>query len=202
MRAFLQFTGWVFCVIYASIPLFWLAIHPFAGRWKARMRSPYRVLLPGWATSWIVLALMTFQWRERSLYELPWSWVPGIVSFLCGFWLYYKSTRSFSRRQVSGMPELMPAGQEQRLAVTGIRSRIRHPMYLGHFCEMLGWSIGTGLSVCYGLTAFAVALGIVMVRMEDNELEARFGEEYRAYRKAVPAFVPNNLKKQVARFEV
>lgn len=88
------------------------------------------------------------------------------------------------------MAELLPANQGQRLNVTGIRARIRHPMYLGHFCEMLGWSIGTGLSVCYGLTALAVLMGIIMVRMEDDELEARFGEEYRAYRRAVPGFVP------------
>jgi protein-S-isoprenylcysteine O-methyltransferase Ste14 len=190
MREFLQTSGWVLCVVYASIPLFWLAIHPFAARWRARRKSPYRLLLPGWATAWIVVGLLTLRWRSQLFYESPWSWVPGIVFFLCGFWLYYKSTRSFSRRQVSGMPELLRANQEQRLNVSGIRARIRHPMYLGHFCEMLGWSIGTGLSVCYGLTVFAIALGIIMVQMEDAELEARFGEEYRAYRKAVPAFLP------------
>jgi protein-S-isoprenylcysteine O-methyltransferase Ste14 len=190
MREFLQTSGWVLCVVYASIPLFWLAIHPFAARWRARRKSPYRLLLPGWATAWIVVGLLTLRWRSQLFYESRWSWVPGIVSFLCGFWLYYKSTRSFSRRQVSGMPELLGANQEQRLNVSGIRARIRHPMYLGHFCEMLGWSIGTGLSVCYGLTVFAIALGIIMVQMEDAELEARFVEEYRAYRKAVPAFLP------------
>jgi protein-S-isoprenylcysteine O-methyltransferase Ste14 len=190
MRQFLQTSGWVLCVVYASIPLFWLAIHPFAARWRARRKSPYRLLLPGWATAWIVVGLLTLRWRSQLFYESPWSWVPGIVFFLCGFWLYYKSTRSFSRRQVSGMPELLRANQEQRLNVSGIRARIRHPMYLGHFCEMLGWSIVTGLSVCYGLTVFAIALGIIMVQMEDAELEARFGEEYRAYRKAVPAFLP------------
>ena len=190
MREFLQTSGWVLCVVYASIPLFWLAIHPFAARWRARRKSPYQLLLPGWATAWIVVGLLTLRWRSQLFYESRWSWVPVIVSFLCGFWLYYKSTRSFSRRQVSGMPELLGANQEQRLNVSGIRARIRHPMYLGHFCEMLGWSIGTGLSVCYGLTVFAIALGIIMVQMEDAELEARFGEEYRAYRKAVPAFLP------------
>ena len=190
MRDLLQSAGWWLCIVYASIPLFWLAIHPFAARWRVRQRSPYRVLLPGWAAAWIVLAMVTFRWRDRLLYESSWSWVLGVILFLCGFWLYYKSTRSFSRRQVSGMAELLPGSQEQRLVLTGIRTRIRHPMYLGHFCEMLGWSVGTGLSVCYGLTAFALVLGMIMVRMEDNELEARFGEEYRAYRKTVPAFVP------------
>ena len=79
---------------------------------------------------------------------------------------------------------------EQRLVTTGIRGRVRHPVYLAHLCEMLAWSMGTGLVVCYGLTAFAVLTGAVMIGMEDQELEMRFGEEYRRYRARVPAIVP------------
>ena len=73
---------------------------------------------------------------------------------------------------------------------TGIRAHVRHPVYLGHLCEMLAWSIGTGLVVCWLLTALAVATGAVMIRMEDAELEKRFGEEYAAYRKRVPTVLP------------
>jgi protein-S-isoprenylcysteine O-methyltransferase Ste14 len=54
---------------------------------------------------------------------------------------------------------------------------------------MLAWSVGTGLAVCYGLTAFAMVTGAVMIRKEDEELEGRFGEEYRAYRERVPAVI-------------
>jgi len=52
---------------------------------------------------------------------------------------------------------------------------------------MMAWSIGTGLMVCYGLTAFAVVSGAMMIRLEDRELEQRFGEPYRLYRQKVPA---------------
>ena len=55
---------------------------------------------------------------------------------------------------------------------------------------MLAWSIGTGLAVCYGLTVFAILTGIVMTRIEDRELEQRFGEPYRTYRNSVPAVIP------------
>jgi protein-S-isoprenylcysteine O-methyltransferase Ste14 len=67
---------------------------------------------------------------------------------------------------------------------------VRHPIYLAHLCELLGWSIGTGLVDVYALTAFAVITGAVMIRLEDRELEERFGEPYREYCRTVPAVIP------------
>jgi protein-S-isoprenylcysteine O-methyltransferase Ste14 len=55
---------------------------------------------------------------------------------------------------------------------------------------MLAWSIGTGLAVCWGLTVLGMVTGAVMIRMEDTELEKRFGEEYRVYADNVPAILP------------
>ena len=40
------------------------------------------------------------------------------------------------------------------------------------------------------LTAFAIVTGVVMIRMEDVELEKRFGPEFMAYRRKVPAILP------------
>jgi hypothetical protein len=99
----------------------------------------------------------------------------------------------FSAAQLGGLPEVIPGHQEQRLATSGIRSRVRHPVYLGHLCEMLAWSLGSGLAVCYGLTAFAVVTGAIMIRLEDRELEQRFGEAYREYRRQVPAVLPGTF---------
>ena len=55
---------------------------------------------------------------------------------------------------------------------------------------MLAWSVGTGLAVCWLLTAVAIATGAVMIHMEDAELEKRFGEDFSKYRSSVPAVVP------------
>ncbi len=49
---------------------------------------------------------------------------------------------------------------------------------------------GTGLIVCWVLTAFAIVTGAVMIRMEDAELEKRFGAEFSAYRQRVHAVLP------------
>jgi protein-S-isoprenylcysteine O-methyltransferase Ste14 len=55
---------------------------------------------------------------------------------------------------------------------------------------MLAWSVGTGLAVCWLLTVAAVATGLVMIRLEDAELENRFGADYVAYRQRVHALLP------------
>ena len=81
-------------------------------------------------------------------------------------------------------------GEVKRLNTQGIRARVRHPYYLGHLCELLGWTIGTGLVVLWLLLVFAVITGAFMIRSEERELASRFGEEYRAYQRRVPAILP------------
>ncbi|MGO9125428.1 MAG: methyltransferase family protein [Terriglobales bacterium] len=194
MMQWLNPLGWLACVIYATIPCFWFLVHPWAEYWRSQRRSPYLVLLPAWAAMWIVVALLTVRWRQLALYSSGYSWLPALLLFGVGLWLYLQSSKNFSAQQLGGVPEVISGHGEQRLVVTGIRAWVRHPVYLAHLCEMLAWSIGTGLVVCYGLTAFAVATGAMMIRMEDRELEARFGVEYQRYKTRVPAVVPR-LKK-------
>jgi len=187
---FLRGVAWLACVVYSTIPSFWLVIHPRTSYWRSRERSPYRILLPLWIAMWIALAAATAPWRDWLLYRTAWTWVPGAALFIAGLWIYRRAGAGFSAAQLGGLPEVIPGHEDQRLATSGIRSRVRHPVYLGHLCEMLAWSLGSGLAVCYGLTAFAVVTGAVMIRWEDKELEQRFGEAYREYRRQVPAVLP------------
>jgi protein-S-isoprenylcysteine O-methyltransferase Ste14 len=197
MRHWLRMVGWLACAVYSTIPAFWLMIHPFAERWRVRhlssQRSPYMVLLPVWVAMWVVVALVTRPWRRVSLYHADWPWIPAALLFACGLYVYSRSGKNFSAKQLGGLPEIHGQNREQRLVTDGIRSRVRHPVYLAHLCEMVAWSVGTGLAVCWALTAFAVVTGAVMIRMEDAELEKRFGDSYRAYRRSVPAVLPRNL---------
>ena len=182
--------AWIFCVIYSTIPAFWLLIHPRAEYWRSRRRSPYKILLPVWVGVWILFATITAPWRHVALYQNKWTWIPAAVLFCAGLILYRLSHIQFSLRQLGGLPEIMRGHGRQQLITTGIRARIRHPIYMGHLCEMLAWSAATGLAVCWALTAWAMVTGAIMIRMEDQELEKRFGEDYRNYRSAVPALVP------------
>jgi protein-S-isoprenylcysteine O-methyltransferase Ste14 len=195
MTALLQITGWLMCVIYSTIPAYWLIIHPYTNYWRSRSRSPFRVLLPLWIASWIVIGAITAPFRHAVLYASPWTWIPAALLLLAGFWIYKQSGQQFTARQLGGLPEILPNHVDQRLVTSGIRARVRHPVYLAHMCEMLAWSVGTGLFVCYGLTAFAILTGATMVKVEDAELERRFGDQYRKYRQQVPGILPNLFKK-------
>jgi protein-S-isoprenylcysteine O-methyltransferase Ste14 len=185
----LRTIGWISCVIYATIPSFWLLIHPRVDYWRSRPRSPYRILLPLWIAMWLILAAATAHWRNLTIYDRGWCWIPAAALLAAGLVLYKFSGRGFSPAQLGGLPEVL-SDHHQQLATTGIRARVRHPVYLGHLCEMLAWSLGTGLLVCWILTVFAIVTGAAMIRMEDKELEDRFGEEYRRYRSTVPAVLP------------
>ena len=196
---FVRTAGWLASVVYSTIPLFWLMVHPRAHRWREQQRSPFRLLVPAWITMWVGVGGITGHWRNVVMYATLWSWIPAGVLFALGFFLYAGSGAHFSWAQLGGLPEVRNHPSESRLVTTGIRARVRHPVYLAHLSEMLAWSIGTGLIVCWALTAFAMATGTVMIRMEDAELEKRFEDSFRSYRKKVPALFPRATTKQEAR---
>ena len=189
--------GWLACVVYSTVPPFWLMVHPRAHRWRAKERSPFRVLVPAWLTMWVGIGAITGPWRKAAFYSTGWSWLPAVFLFATGIFLYARSGAHFSRAQLGGLPEVRANHSHDRLVTAGIRARVRHPVYLGPLCEMLAWSVGTGLVVCWSLTAFAIATGAVMIRMEEAELENRFGEEYSRYRRSVPAMLPRTHERLI-----
>jgi protein-S-isoprenylcysteine O-methyltransferase Ste14 len=191
---FVRTLGWLACVVYSTIPSFWLMVHPRAHKWRENEGSPFRVLVPAWITMWIGAGALTAPWRSVAIYSTRTAWIPAALLFGTGIYLYLHAGAHFSLAQLGGLPEVRAGHQDDRLITTGIRARVRHPVYLAHLCEMIAWSVGTGLVVCWLLTGFAVVTGAVMIRMEDRELEKRFGEEYAEYREVVPALLPRLWK--------
>ena len=191
--AWLATVAWIACCIYGSIPSFWLVIHPRTEIWRERKRqrkAVYNILVPLWMAMWAALFALTYPWRQVVLYQNRLTWLPALLLFAAGVYLYAKARHGFAPLQLSGHHELEPDRHQQRLVVEGIRQRVRHPIYLAHLCEMFGWSIGTGLVVCWALTGFAILTGAFMIRAEERELVDRFGAPYREYQRRVPAIIP------------
>jgi protein-S-isoprenylcysteine O-methyltransferase Ste14 len=68
------------------------------------------------------------------------------------------------------------------LVTTGLFSRLRHPMYTGFILWILGWAIFYGAVA--SLVVGCVGIGNILFwgRLEDANLEARYGKSYREYR--------------------
>lgn len=199
MLSWLRTIGWLLAVVLSTIPSFWLLVHPRAEYWRNRRGARFRILGPLWVGMWLAAGAITWPWRHALLYDHPYSWLAAAPFFAAGFYLYHRGRARFSFAQLVGRPELQGAGFEQRLVTTGIRARVRHPVYLGHLCELIGWSLGTGLVVIYLLMGFAIITGAIMIRMEDAELERRFGEPYRQYRRSTPAVIPRLTQPETTR---
>jgi protein-S-isoprenylcysteine O-methyltransferase Ste14 len=177
--------AWFVGTIYATIPLFALIVRPFANFLRAR-HSRLLVIIPSWFGMMAVAYFLTWRWREAVLYRTPTAWLAAVFPFAAAFLIYPHSRLHFFHIQVAGRRGLRP-GQERRLITSGIRQHVRHPVYLAHLCMLLALTVGSGEVVLYGLTVFALLTGWPMIRQEEAELERRFGEEYVAYKRAVPA---------------
>jgi protein-S-isoprenylcysteine O-methyltransferase Ste14 len=77
-----------------------------------------------------------------------------------------------------------------QLVTTGIYGYVRHPQYLGFLLLTLGMNILWVTISTFLLWPILAVLYYRLAKKEDKELEARFGEEYRNYKRAVPLLIP------------
>jgi protein-S-isoprenylcysteine O-methyltransferase Ste14 len=68
---------------------------------------------------------------------------------------------------------------------------VRHPIYLSMIALMLGTGfLRSPLPVLAIALVLSVAGAEIRVRIEDRLLASRFGEQFTAYQKRVPAYIP------------
>lgn len=98
------------------------------------------------------------------------GWV-GLAIFIAG-----------SILAVGALIQLRGVENIDHLVTAGLFRKLRHPMYAGFVCWVVGWSIyhGAFLSLAIGL------VGIVSVlwwrHLEEGRLEKQFGADYHQYR--------------------
>jgi len=185
--------AWLAGMVYASIPFYWFLIHPFSEHWQQWKKSPFRLLLPLWFLVIVVACAATWRWHAQSLYA------PNVASsaiavalFVCGL-LVYRRIGRFGVARFAGLAEVRPLEHEQLLVTSGMHARVRHPIYLAHLCMFLTWTLSSGLAILYFLSPAVLVLATVMIRLEERELQRRFGEAYRKYSECTPAILPFRL---------
>jgi protein-S-isoprenylcysteine O-methyltransferase Ste14 len=180
--------AWLIAIVYATIPAYWMAVHPFARFWRARRGKVMPFLGLIWLALWIAAGFVTAPYRHQRLWP-EWSWLGWLLLFGIGLSLY-RRLGHFDRAKLLGQAEVRPQEHEQRLVTTGLHGRVRHPIYLAHWLMLTAWTVGAGTVALVALWCFAVLTGVFLIVYEDRELEARFGEEYRVYKQRVPAVIP------------
>ena len=113
------------------------------------------------------------------------------VAILAGLGLTYGRHMAHLNLSIrTGNPELLRPDRRQTLMREAIYRVVRHPIYL----------IATLAGICFALVInylgvyilFVLALPVLylITIVEERELVARFGEEYRQYQREVPQLIP------------
>jgi protein-S-isoprenylcysteine O-methyltransferase Ste14 len=98
---------------------------------------------------------------------------------------------AFARFVLEGLGTPAPVAPTARLVVGGLYRHVRNPMYLAVGAVIVGQALLLGQPLLLAYAAlFALAVGGFVRWYEEPTLTRRFGAEYEAYRRAVPAWRP------------
>jgi protein-S-isoprenylcysteine O-methyltransferase Ste14 len=169
------------------IPIYWLIIHPFNAFWRNRVRAAFWV---AGLTAWTAGGALLWIFRPLLLAAARPSWVAiaaGLALIGIEIYLFKRVERELGGRRLVGLAELAGTGE---MFTGGLYAHVRHPRYTGMFCAVVGAALLAGTLRLWAVVAVWWVLALVVIRLEERELAARFGPPYVAYRERVPAFLP------------
>jgi protein-S-isoprenylcysteine O-methyltransferase Ste14 len=145
------------------------------------------LVAPGVVVGLIPWLLTRWQVREPLPYWAPMRVLGGIL-LVAGLIVVIQA---FVRFVVEGFGTPAPIAAPERLVVGGVYRYVRNPMYVAILAAIVGQALILGQ---LALLLYAAAIWVIaaaFVRFyEEPTLSRRFGADYEAYRRAVPAWWP------------
>ena len=84
--------------------------------------------------------------------------------------------------------------KNRKLASTGAYSLVRHPLYLGNFLILAGFTLACANWAVVAVVAFFFLFYYpAAIRYEDTKLERIFGDEWREWSRGRPAMLPTRI---------
>lgn len=140
---------------------------------------------PGWA-----LLLILTAWGASRFFALPvifQSTLGGWIVFAAGFAVSALGRLAFARAGT----EVVPVSKKNSaLVASGPFGVTRNPMYLGILIALLGLAVVLGTVAGFvAALAFFFFVNFISIPYEEEKMERRFGEEFRAYKKRVRRWI-------------
>jgi protein-S-isoprenylcysteine O-methyltransferase Ste14 len=156
-------------------------------RQTAAVSSAVFLLAPGVVVGLIPWLLTRWQAREPVPYWAPMRVIGGIL-LVAGLIVL---VQAFVRFVVEGFGTPAPVAAPERLVVGGVYRYVRNPMYVAVLAAIVGQALLLGRLALLLYAAVAWLVVAAFVRFyEEPTLTRRFGADYEAYRRAVPAWWP------------
>lgn len=184
---FLHALAGFFLFFELPIPIYWLILHPFNSFWRSRVRAAF------WfagLTAWTIGGVLLWTYRSLLLAPTRHSWVmiaAGLALIGVEVYLFIRVESELGSRRLVGHAELTGTGD---IFTGGLYAHVRHPRYTGMFCAVVGAALLAGTLRLWAILFLWWILALIVIRLEERELAARFGPAYIEYRKRVPAFLP------------
>jgi len=152
----------------------WLLRHGFA---IVVLPVTMTILMPRWLCGACVLSMPPLAFA-----------VPALIAFVIGAALFFSTVYLFA---TVGRGTLAPWDPPARLVVRGPYRFVRNPMISGILFVIVAEALFfRSASIAIWAAAFFVINAIYIPLVEELGLERRFGDEYRAYKRAVPRLLP------------
>jgi len=114
--------------------------------------------------------------------------VSGIVIMCTGLYVMEMTISSFIR---TGKGTLAPWSPTRNLVITGMYRYVRNPMILGVLTVLAGEAIVLmSRNILFWAIIFFLINNLWFLLFEEPDLEKRFGEEYKEYKRNVPRWIP------------
>ncbi len=175
-----------------------------SAKWRAAFVVPTMIIALG-ATFGSIGYLLDRLLGVPARLEMPWAVrCGGVVLLGLGLailaWIskYRKpgdvlvSTYVTICKSVTKKPPQDAGGRSEALVLQGPQRYVRHPMYFAVVVLLVGWWLVLDYTLILPMALlFFLWFNLVVIRFEEAELLALYGDQYAAYIKAVPKFFPS-----------
>jgi protein-S-isoprenylcysteine O-methyltransferase Ste14 len=138
-------------------------------------------------------AYFTDRWLNLApVVYMPWNLILGLILIVPGAimisWTYIQFFKA------RGTP--VPINPPQKLITTGLYAYSRNPMLMGIFVVFFGVGVLTGsISLTFIFSPLLVLFFYFQItKVEEKEMELKFGQAYLEYKQRVPRFFPGIVK--------